>query len=57
MKLKIHENKEIGDYYFNLMHEKPSAKKFDGSALPGSEITRRNNANKIRAYVRLIING
>lgn len=47
----------MGEYYFNLMHEEPSGKKFNGSALPGSEINRRNNAMKIRAYVRLIING
>jgi hypothetical protein len=39
------------------MHEEPSGKKIDGSALPNSEISRRNGAMKIRAYVRLIING
>jgi hypothetical protein len=40
------------------MHEEPSGKKFDGrSALPSSEVSRRNNAMKIRAYLRLIING
>jgi hypothetical protein len=27
-----------GELYFNLMHEEPSGKKFDGSALPNSEI-------------------
>lgn len=40
-----------------MMHEEPSGKKFDGSALPNSEVSRRNNAMKIRAYIRLIING
>jgi len=39
------------------MHEEPSGKKFNGSALPSSEVGRRNNAMKIRAYARLIING
>jgi hypothetical protein len=39
------------------MHEEPSAKKRDGTALPSSEIARRNNAMGIRAYIRLIING
>lgn len=38
------------------MHEEPAGKKDDGSALPGSEIKRRNNAMKITAYVRLVIN-
>jgi len=57
VKLKVHKNHETGEFYFNLMHEEPSGKKFNGSALPGSEINRRNNAMKIRAYIRLIING
>jgi hypothetical protein len=39
------------------MHEEPSGKKYNGTALPGSEVSRRNNAMKIRAYIRLIING
>jgi hypothetical protein len=28
-----------------------------GGALPGSEVSRRNSALKIRAYLRLIVNG
>ena len=55
--MKVHKDDIIGDFYFNLMHEEPSGKKFNGSALPSSEINRRNNAMKIRAYIRLIING
>lgn len=39
------------------MHEEPSAKKFNGSVLPNSEVSRRNNVGRIRAYIRLIING
>ena len=39
------------------MHEEPSSKKLLGGALPSSEISRRNNAEKIKAYCRLIING
>ena len=39
------------------MHEEPSNKKFDGSSLPSSEISRRNSILRVRAYVRLIING
>lgn len=45
------------EYYFNLMHEEPSGKKYDGTALPSSEVSRRNAAMGVRAYVRLIING
>ena len=36
------------------MHEEPTS---DKASLPSSEISRRNNAMRIRAYVRLIING
>jgi hypothetical protein len=57
VKLKVHKNGDTGEYYFNLMHEEPSGKKYNGTALPWSEIHRRNNAMRIRAYVRLIING
>ena len=39
------------------MHEEPSGKRIDGSALPGTEVSRRNDASKVRAYIRLIING
>jgi hypothetical protein len=39
------------------MHEEPSAKMFTGTALPSSEISRRNDVVKIRAFIRLIING
>ena len=39
------------------MHEEPSGKKYDGTGLPSSEVSRRNNVGRIRAYVRLIING
>jgi hypothetical protein len=46
-----------GEFYFNLMHEEPSGKKFNGTALPSSEVNRRNNAMRVRAYVRLMING
>lgn len=45
------------EFNFNLIHEEPSGKKRDGHALPRNEVIRRNTANKIRAYVRLIING
>ncbi len=56
IKLKVHKP-ENGELYFNLIHEEPSAKLYTGSALPISEVDRRNNAIRIRAYVRLIING
>jgi hypothetical protein len=39
------------------MHEEPSGKRFDGTNLPGSEVSRRNDISKVRGYVRLIING
>ena len=55
-KLKVHKS-EDGEFYFNLMHEEPSAKMYNGTALPSSEITRRNDVVKIRAFIRLIING
>ena len=50
VKMKVHKQQRLGDedqhgeFYFNLMHEEPSAKKFDGKTnLPGSETTRRND--------------
>lgn len=59
--LKIHKNEDSGEIYFNLTKEEPSGKldrgKNSGSALPHAEISRRNNAMNIRAYVRLKING
>jgi hypothetical protein len=55
--MKVHKNEDTGELYFNLMHEEPSGKKFNGTALPYSEVGRRNSSMKIRAYVRLIING
>lgn len=68
VKLKIHKSQvnndqsmlvpdSNGEFYFNLMHEEPSGKKFNGTALPSSEVGRRNNAMRVRAYVRLMING
>jgi hypothetical protein len=39
------------------MHEEPSGKKFNGTALPSSEVNRRNSAMRVRAYCRLMING
>ncbi len=65
VKLKVHKSQPSGDnaisnegeFYFNLMHEEPSGKKFNGTALPNSEVNRRNNAMRVRAYVRLVING
>lgn len=56
LKMKVHKG-QAGELYFNLMHEEPSAKQFDGTDLPSSEVSRRNDSIKIRAYVRLIING
>jgi hypothetical protein len=57
IKLKVHKISN-GELYFNLLHEEPSAKLIKNKgALPSSEIQRRNNAVKVRAYVRLIING
>ena len=46
-----------GEFFFNLMHEEPSAKLFNGGALPSTEVSRRNNIVRIRAFIRLIING
>jgi hypothetical protein len=57
VKLKVHRDEDTQEIYFNLLHEEPSGKKSDGTALPSSEVGRRNNALKIRAYLRLIING
>ena len=54
--MKVHKSAD-GELYFNLMHEEPSSKMQNGTALPSSEVTRRNNAMRIRAFVRLIING
>jgi hypothetical protein len=53
----VYKNDEMDEFYFNLMHEEPSSKKEQGGPLPSSEVSRRNNAKKIRAYARLIING
>lgn len=39
------------------MFQEPSAKKSNDSALPMSEVSRRNRAVRVRAFVRLIING
>jgi len=39
------------------MHEEPSGLKNGKEALPYSEVSRRNNAMRVRAYIRLIING
>ena len=63
VKMKVHKQPVYGggegpgEFYFNLMHEEPSQKKYDSTSLPGSEITRRNNIQRVRAYVRLMING
>jgi len=67
VKMKVHKEEMLdavnvgpdfnGEYYFNLMHEEPSGKKYNGTALPSSEVSRRNNAMRVRAYVRLVING
>ena len=38
------------------MYEEPSSKKFNATPLPSSEVSRRHDAIKIRAYARLIIN-
>jgi hypothetical protein len=56
LKLKVHKSDD-GEFFFNLMHEEPSSKMFNGTALPSSEISRRNDVIKIRAFIRLIING
>lgn len=57
MRLKVHKL-DNGELYFNLIHEEPSAKMIKtGAALPHSEISRRNSAVRVRAYIRLIING
>ena len=56
LKMKVNKGNG-GEIYFNLVYEEPSFKQFNGTALPHSEVTRRNNAISIRAYVRLIING
>jgi len=52
----VHQNPN-GELYFNIQHEEPSAKKKLGGALPSSEVRRRNNLNRIRAFLRLNING
>jgi|LauGreDrversion4_2_1035121.scaffolds.fasta_scaffold15507_2 hypothetical protein len=56
LKLKVHKSDD-GEFFFNLIHEEPSSKLYSGGALPSSEITRRNDIVKIRAFIRLIING
>jgi hypothetical protein len=56
LKLKVHKQDD-GELHFNLMHEEPSSKMYNGTALPSTEITRRNDIVKIRAFIRLIING
>lgn len=56
VKLKVFENKQNHEFYFNLLYEEPSSKMFNGTNLPTSEVSRRLNAKKIRAYMRLIIN-
>jgi hypothetical protein len=56
LRLKVHKSDD-GEFFFNLMHEEPSSKMFNGTALPSSEISRRNDVIKIRAFIRLIING
>ena len=55
--MRVHKNEQLGEFYFNLMFEEPSAKKYNDTALPSSEVSRRNNSMRIRAYCRLIING
>mmetsp|Transcript_38720 Transcript_38720/g.28605 ORF Transcript_38720/g.28605 Transcript_38720/m.28605 type:complete len:118 (+) Transcript_38720:126-479(+) len=57
VKLKVFKNDHTGEFYFNLTHEQPSGKKFNGTALPSNEVNRRNSISRIRAYMRLIING
>lgn len=42
---------------FNLLREEPSTKKYDGTPLPGPEVTRREAINKLRGLVKLLING
>ena len=56
VRLKVHKYDD-GEIFFNLMHEEPSSKMENGTALPTSEITRRNNIVRVRAFIRLIING
>ena len=56
LKLMVHKS-EDGEFFYNLMHEEPSSKTFTGAALPSTEISRRNDVIKIRAFIRLIING
>lgn len=56
VKLKVHKLSN-GELYFNLLHEEPSAKQVNGAALPSSEVSRRNSAVRVRAFIRLIING
>jgi hypothetical protein len=57
-KMNVHKggpnNEEL---YFNIVHEEASSKQFNGSALPSAEVSRRNNMQRVRAYVRVIING
>ena len=56
--IKMNVHKGLNDeLYFNIVHEEPSSKQFGGAALPSSEVTRRNNTQRVRAYVRVIING
>ena len=57
VRLKVHKQRHTEDFDFNLLPEEPSSKMFNGSALTGREVSRRNKSMKIRAYVRLIING
>lgn len=46
-----------GELYFQMKPDDPSFKLYNGTALPSSEVSRRNNIILIRAFVRLIING
>lgn len=63
VRMKVHKQPSIGgehdngEFYFNMMHEESSGKKYDGTNLPGSEVSRRSHIQSVRAYVRLIING
>jgi len=57
VKLKVFKNDQTEEFFFNLMHEEPSGKKYNGSALDRDEVSRRNSIARIRAYIRLIING
>jgi len=47
----------LTEYIFNITNQNPSAKKTDGTSLPSSEASRREDIQKLQVSARLFING